>query len=326
MKKLLISGAQLRPDGYELGQGKYYGAARLLTLDLSDGTFSLTLEMREGNEHYPEEYPNLQYTAASRHEDILWLPTDTEVYKYRLPDMTCLACYSYPCFQNVHSVHQFGDEVYVTSTGLDNIVVLDAESGELLRIINSEGKDPWHRFDAEKDYRLVHTTKPHDSHPNFVFELDGSKWITRCTQEDAVNLDDVSQSLNISGGDVISVHDGLWWGQKLVFTRVDGFLVTFDRENNMAREQIDIFAHSRNRPNGWCRGLHIDGDMFYIGYSKLRKTRLKEKLKYLSQGNFKYSTGNNSLVVAYNMRERKVEKVHQVPDGLIDAIYGIVPL
>ncbi|GGD75338.1 hypothetical protein [Lacimicrobium alkaliphilum] len=323
--KVLITGAGLRPNGFELGDGKYYEKSIMVSLDLSTGHFTEVLSKKEGGAHYPDEHPNLQYTAACLEGDVLWLPTDTEIYKYSLPDLEIQAVFSHPCFQNVHSVHVFGDDLAVTSTGLDNVVLLDKRSGKVQGILNTEGLDPWHRFSPTTDYRKVHSTKPHHSHPNYVFKLEGKLWVTRCTQGDAVCLSDVNDSIDISDGGAISVHDGLWWGDKLVFTRVDGTLVVCEPETRTVTEKHDPFKAHRNRPNGWCRGLLIEEDIFYIGFSKLRKTNFKSKLKYLSKGNFRYSSGNNSIVVAYDMRNKQVLSIHEAPEGMIDAIYGILP-
>ncbi|TRY30818.1 hypothetical protein [Aliiglaciecola sp. M165] len=324
-RKLLLSGGCLRPNGFELGEGKYYGKASLVMLDTQTGEFSQALSKTEGGENYPNEHPNLQFTAGCVDGDDLWLPTDTEVHRYSLPDLTLKSVFSHPCFHNIHSVHLIDDKVVATSTGLDNVVVMNKETGDIDKIINTQGKDPWHRFDQETDYRMVHSTRPHDSHPNFVFKLDKDLWVTRCTQEDAVNLNNVEQRIDISQGGEVSVHDGILWQDKLVFTRVDGKLVFCDPVSKTHIETFDPFGSALSRPIGWCRGLYAEGDIFYVGYSKLRKTNLKAKIKFLSKGNFKYSSGNNSLVVALNIKTRKVENVFTSPDGLIDAIYGIMP-
>ncbi|MDO6691872.1 hypothetical protein Q4574_01190 [Aliiglaciecola sp. 3_MG-2023] len=324
-KKLMLSGGCLRPNGFELGEGKYYGKASLVLLDLESGEFSQLLTKTEGGENYPKEHPNLQFTAGCVDGDKLWLPTDTEVHCYSLPGLKPLSIFSHPCFHNIHSVHVLNGDLVVTSTGLDNVVVMDIENGEIKSILNTEGKDPWHRFDKHVDYRLVHSTRPHDSHPNFVFKIDEDLWATRCTQEDAVNLSKPTEIIDISLGGEVSVHDGIWWENKLVFTRVDGYLVFSDPKSKKTLDTFDPFSGALNRPMGWCRGLHIDGDIFYIGYSKLRKTNLKSKIKFLTKGNFKYSSGNNSLIVALNIRTKKVERIYTTPEGLIDAIYGILP-
>ena len=36
----------------------------------------------------------------------------------------------------------------------------------------------WERFDPEVDYRQVPTTKPHETHPNFVFIVEEDVWVT----------------------------------------------------------------------------------------------------------------------------------------------------
>jgi hypothetical protein len=324
-KGLLITGGCLRPDGFELGEGKYYGKAGLLKLDLNSGQFNTLLSKADGGKNYPAEHPNQQFTAACLDGDTLWLPTDTEIYQYQLPDLKQLKCFSHPCFHNIHSVHLFNNELVVTATGIDNIVVLCPETGEIKRIVNTEGKTPWHRFDPQTDYRLIHSTRPHDSHPNYVFKLENKLWVTRCTHDDAVCLDDVTDRIDVAHQDEMSVHDGIWWHDKLVFTRVDGYLVIVDPKTRNVIEKHDPFANERNRPLGWCRGLLVDGDIFYIGYSKLRKTRLMSKLKFISQGNFKYMDGNEALVVAYDMATKKVINTYAIPAGMLDAVYGILP-
>ncbi len=325
--KLLVAGGRLRPGGFELGDGKYYDKATLMLLDLETGVYEELLSKSEGNEHYPDEHPNLQYTAPCLEGDVLWLPTDTEIYKYQLPDLQLLERFSHPCFQNLHSVHIFGDELVTTSTGLDNVVVLDKHSGEVKEIINTEGegKSPWHRFNEETDYRLVHSTRPHHTHPNYVFKLENDYWVTRCKQEDALNLRDQTQMMDVGQQGRISIHDGIWWNGSLVFTRVDGFVVICDPKTRTVLDKHDPFENERNRPLGWSRGLYIENDIFYIGYSKLRKTKLKSKLKYLTKGNFKFTTGNNSLIVAYDMKNQKVLRIYESEDNMIDAIYGILP-
>ena len=324
--KLLISGAKERPEGFSLGEGKYYNHAILLELDLANGQFNIVFDKDDGGNNYPDIHPNLQFTAACISGSTLWLPTDTEIYKLNLPDYKVTRVISHPCFQNIHSVHFIDGELIASSTGLDNIVFMSPATGEINRIINAEGLDPWHRFSESEDYRKVHSTRPHDCHPNFVFKIDNELWATRCKQEDAVCLSDFSKTIDISRGDATSVHDGIHWNKNIVFTRVDGQLVFFNEETKQHVKTIDPFRDKSNRPVGWCRGLCTDGDIFYLGYSKIRKTRMADKLKFLSKGNFKYRSGNNALIVKYDIKKRKVLDIYETPDGLIDAIYGVIKL
>ncbi|WP_040521754.1 hypothetical protein, partial [Aliiglaciecola lipolytica] len=185
--KLLLSGGCLRPNGFELGEGKYYKSARLIELDILTKSFRIVVQKDVAGDNYPAEHPNLQFTCGCIVDKHLWLPTDTEVHLYRLEDFSLVKIISHPCFHNLHSVAYINNELVITSTGLDNIVFCDPNTGEINRILNTQGKDPWHRFDRSFDYRKIHSTRPHDSHPNFTFELDQQVWVTRCTQEDAVN-------------------------------------------------------------------------------------------------------------------------------------------
>ena len=322
--KLLISGGRERPDGFSLGEGKYYHQAVLLELDINKGTYKPVFEKLEGGKNYPLEHPNLQFTAACTFGSTLWLPTDTEIYKVCLPGYEVVQVISHPCFQNVHSVHVIDNELVVTSTGLDNVVFMDAESGEIKRIVNAEGKHPWHRFSQDVDYRHIHSTRPHDCHPNYVFKLGDELWVTRCRQEDAVCLSDVSKIMDITHGDATSVHDGVHWGNKIVFSRVDGQLVIYSSETRKYLNTVDPFNNRSNRPTGWCRGLCVQGDVIYLGYSKIRKTRLTDKLKFLTKGNFKFSSGNNALIVAFDMKKKQVINIYETPSGMIDAIYGVI--
>lgn len=324
INKLLISGACERKGGYELGDGKYYEKGILVELDLSSGKYDEVYSLSESGPNYPDEHPNLQFTAGCIQGDTMWLPTDTEIHEIYLPDRALKRVISHSCFQNLHSVHRFGDQIVATSTGLDNVVFMDASSGEINNVVNCEGKEPWHRFDVDVDYRQVHSTRPHDCHPNYVFEWQDSLWVTRCRQEDAVNLTNFRQKLEITGGHVTSIHDGVVWNEKLIFTRVDGLLVFFDKDTAQPTELQDPFHGKRNRPIGWCRGLFIDDGIAYLGYSRIRKTRMKDRLKYLAKRNIKYSTSSNALIVAYDIANQKLLKVYETPPNMIDAIYGVM--
>lgn len=75
------------------------------------------------------------------------------------------------------------------------------------------------------DYRKVFTTKPHQSHPNFVFHIGKNIWTTRCLQKDAICLTRPNQQIQIGGE---KVHDGIVFGGSIYFTQVNGQVVTVD--------------------------------------------------------------------------------------------------
>ena len=164
--RLLLTGGVLRPNGFELGEGKYYGGARLVALDTATGRSELLLRVDDGGPNFPAEHPNLEFTASCREGEDLWLSMDTEIRRYHLPGLSLVATYSHPCFHNIHSVAVRGDHLWVTSTGLDFVVVLDKLTGAIVEMIHADGKPTWHRFSPDVDYRQVYSTRPHDCHPN----------------------------------------------------------------------------------------------------------------------------------------------------------------
>lgn len=326
-KKLLITGGALRPNGFELGEGKYYGCAKLLRLDTHSGLFEERLSIGEGTQNFPDEHPNLEFTVGDVEDDKLWLAMDTEIRLYQYPDFRLIKTFSHPCFHNVHSVAVRGDELYVTSTGLDMVVVLDKEDGSVRQYLNAEGKPTWHRFDAAFDYRKIHSTRPHDCHPNYVFWIGDEPWVTRCTQEDGVKLSDVSQRIDISGPDKeIAVHDGITHGGYVYFTSVDGIIAKADINTLKVVDELDLTKLTGyGGLRGWCRGLYIDDNIFYVSFSRLRKTRRIEKIEWVSRLINRGRAIEECSVLAIDMSRREIVGDYIAPSGMIDAIYSILP-
>lgn len=321
---LLISGARERENGFELGEGKYYEQAKLLKLDLDTSKVSTIKEKSDGGTHYPDEHPNLQYTSMCLDGDVLWLPTDTEIFKLSYPSLEVLTVISEPYFHNIHSVNVFDKKVYVTSTGLDLVAVYD-EDGTLLEMFNTEGKALWHRFSAEEDYRLIHSTRPHDCHPNFVFKWQDEAWVTRCRQQDAVCLTNVEKKMELTDPlNRISVHDGMLFGDLIYFTSVDGMIIVMDPTTQKIVEQFNLVKELNKGELGWARGLSISEDgIAYVGFSKIRRTKMVEKLAWLALGQLNKMRYIPASVVAYDLKNRKVIKQYIVPMEEIDAVYGI---
>lgn len=321
---LLISGSKERKNGYELGEGKYYECAKLLKLDLQSGAVNTVLQKAEGGQHYPKEHPNLQYSSCCLVDGVLWLPTDTEVYKLSYPELKVLTIISHPFFHNIHSVNVFDDRVYVTSTGLDMVAVFDTE-GTLIELFNTEGKEVWHRFSKHQDYRMVHSTRPHDCHPNFVFTWKGKIWVTRCKQQDAVRLDDVNEKIEITNpAKRISVHDGVVFKDKVYFTTVDGYLVVADPQSKEREQEINLLLHMNESQLGWARGLSMTDDaVAYVAFSRIRRTRMIDRLAWLAKGDLEKMKFVPACILAFDLNSQRVLQKYDLPIDVIDAIYGV---
>lgn len=326
-ESLLITGGKLRANGFELGEGKYYGCAKLLQLDTRTGDFTELLSVDEGTENFPDEHPNLEFTVGDVAGSELWLAMDTEIRLYSYPALDLIKTFSHPCFHNVHSLAVREDKLFVTSTGLDMVVILDKQSGEIIEMVNAQDKPVWHRFSADVDYRKFHSTRPHDCHPNYVFWVDDQPWVTRCTQEDAVSLSDMSKRIDISGSKNISVHDGIVKGDYVYFTSVDGCIAIADKYSHQVIETIELSSMSGyGSLRGWCRGLYLSGDVFYVGFSRLRKTKRREKLEWVSRLINRGRALEDCSVLAVDINKREIIGDFTIPSHMIDAIYSILPI
>ena len=327
MNDLLLTGGQLRPDGFALGEGKYYSGARLLKLDPVTGQVQTLLAVDEGTANFPAEHPNLQFTAACTDGQALWLAMDTEIRRYTYPALDLMATISHPCFQNVHSVAVRGNSLWITSTGLDLVVVLDKHSGALQELLHVDGKDPWQRYARDVDWRQVHSTRPHDFHPNFVFWLGDTPWVTRCTPEDAVPLRGPGRPVDLSGTKrPISVHDGVVHEGSVYFTLVDGTLVVMDPAVPEAPlREIGLSAlPGFGGVRGWCRGLCFADGLAYVGFSRLRLTRSQSKLDWVRRAVGRGAAVEAASVLAVDLQSMRIVKDYRFEEGIIDAVYGIM--
>jgi hypothetical protein len=135
------------------------------------------------------------------------------------------------------------------------------------------------------DYRKVATTKPHVSHPNFVFFLDGEPWVTRFQQRDAVSLDGNSRGRIYHLG-TEGVHDGHVAGKYIYFTTVNGRILRFGLASG-AKEIFDLNCmrgSDGDRPLGWCRGILPLGNDAWVGFSRIRYTALRQNLDWIRRG------------------------------------------
>jgi hypothetical protein len=159
------------------------------------------------------------------------------------------------------------------------MVVEITHNGDIVNEWDVLGESLWTRFSRDTDYRKVQTTKPHKSHPNFLFILDGEYWVLRHAQRDAISLKNPDKKINIQ---VQRPHDGLEYEDRIYFTTVDGHIVAADKTTSEIVQIVNLNEFSdSDRPLGWCRGIHIiDKDTIIIGFSRLRPTAIMESVQW----------------------------------------------
>ncbi len=278
--KLLLAGGRQKDDAVDLEEWHRYQCAVIVELDCDRGHARSVCEYVSPPEALPIDGGSVLFKAATLARDRLYACTQTEVIVYALPQFERVAYYSIERFNDLHHVRPRADgSMLVASTGLDCILHVSG-AGELLRewpVLPPSAASPW---TPEIDYRKVATTKPHASHPNFVFELEGQIWATRFEQRDAVCVEDFSKRIAI---DVERPHDGVSFGGELYFTTIDGHVVVADAARRVVVRVFDLNAFAKvGLPLGWCRGLHVLArDQVLVSFSRIRPTRIKDNLRWL---------------------------------------------
>lgn len=262
--KLLVAGGRMRAAGVaDRDHEPLYREARLVLLDTVTGRVEPALSWISEGPWDPESVGHC-FKGLRREGDELLLCTEREVLVAGL-DGRVREVTSHPWFNDLHDAMRHGGRLYACSTGLDAVLAL--EGGEVREVYRLGP-----RALEDRDYRAV-STKPHAVHPNHLFTWGGRVWVTRFHGEDAVALGDPALRLAVGG----PPHDGLPAGDRVWFTTVDGRLVAVDPPTGSRR------AHPLpgRGPLGWCRGLWIEGDVAFVGLSRLRATTARRHLARL---------------------------------------------
>lgn len=271
----------------------------------------------------PEGGANHVFKAGSWSGGELLLCTETTVLVLDA-QLELQRVISHPWFNDVHHVARVGERLHVVSTGLDALLVLGADD-DPVEVVGALDQDVWERFDPRVDYRLVPSTKPHASHPNYVAETPDGRWLTRAKQHDAVLLGDRSRTLPL--GDSI-VHDGHVDGDRIWYTGVNGRVVLASwREGRVLREWDLNELDDRPGPLGWCRGIHPHGGLVYVGFSHLRRTRFRQNVAWVKDRLSASSRqARSTRIVAYDLRGSG-EKVAEwdLEAGGMGAVFSILP-
>ncbi|HSK75192.1 MAG TPA: hypothetical protein VLQ45_01940 [Thermoanaerobaculia bacterium] len=325
--RLWIVGGQQRVTFYQLKEWNQFKKA--LVVRVAEGKAEPVLEYESPPEHCPDETPSHLFKAATIQGDTAYLCTQTEVLLCDFPSFAIRRVISLPCFNDLHHVLPGPDgTLFIAVTGLDAVAEVSPE-GELLRLTSVLGGSPWDRFSPDVDYRKVPTTKPHHSHPNHLFFLDGRPWVTRFEQRDAVPVDGAANGHSSFPVASEGIHDGHVKGNLLWFTTVNGCVVRFDlrTEEKSLLDLNDLKdPEDADRPLGWCRGmLPLNDRQAWVGFSRLRYTRLRKNLSWLRHGfrETEYHRLHPTRIALYDMEQPALlQEIDLEPAGL-GAVFSI---
>jgi hypothetical protein len=284
---LWVVGGEQR-GGFSLSE-EWHRFRAALVVRVEGDRIERVFEYRSPPAHCPDERPSFVFKAATIDGDTAWLCTQTEVLECDVPSFALRRVISLPCFNDLHHVTP-GPEgtLFVAVTGLDAVAEVTPD-GELLRLVDVLGGNVWDRFSRDVDYRKVPTTKPHRSHPNYVFFKDGEPWVSRFEQRDAVPLDRplAGERFHV---EIQGIHDGYRVDGRLLFTTIDGHVVRFDLATG-ARTDVDLNRLGEpddDRALGWCRGIlpcgDRAGDQAWVGFTRFRYTKLRQNLSWVRHG------------------------------------------
>jgi hypothetical protein len=316
---LYVSGGQQRPS--IVHEWRQYEKAVILRIDPPRRDAAVCAEYKSPAGACPDEEPSILFKSGDLQGNRMYVPTNTEVLIYEVPQFKQVGYLSLSCFNDVHHVRALPDgNLLVVSTGLDMVVKVSPE-GQVLEEWNVLGDDPWKRFSRTVDYRRVATTKPHASHPNYTFTLGEDIWVTRLQQHDAVCLTRPGGRIEFNG----KPHDGLLYNGKIYFTTVDGFVFIVDQETLKIDSAIDL-NQIGDRPSdlGWMRGiLPVDDRRCWVGFTRLRPTKFKDNISWIRHGFRQFYLPTR--IVLYDLVARTQLDEIVLEDYGMDIVFSIAP-
>ncbi len=322
-----MTGGSQRPEAKAHIEWFSYGEAAILACD-ERGTVEQCARYQTPDAIRPEDpRANIVFKAGSLHGDRLVVSTQTEILTYTVPDFRQVGYATHPWLNDVHHVTLNAAGNYlVADTGLDLVLELSPK-GELIREWRAlPEEDPWERFDRAVDYRRVVTTKPHHSHPNYVFEYKGELWVSRFVQRDAVCLTDPAKRLEIG---LEKVHDGNVVGDRVWFTTVDGHVAVADLAECRVLAVHDLNAMTdTDKTLGWCRGLEVlDGERVIVGFSRIRPSKFKENVRWVRfKAGVRPDAGSlPTRIACYDLAAGRVEWSVDLEKHGLNAVFSILP-
>jgi hypothetical protein len=321
MNIYVLGGRQRKRWLRSLDPERRFDAAIILRLNTSARTSEKIVEYHTPAAAKAHPQSSDVFASGTLCGNRLYACTYTEVIVYDVPSFRQVGCISLPCFNSLHHVRPTRrGSLLLANTGLDMVLEITL-GGAAVREWSVLGNTVWDRFSRSVDYRKV-STKPHLSHPNFVFEISEDVWVTRLCQRDAICLTRPGEAIKI---DLERPHDGLLHGGLLYFTTVDGHLVVVD---SISLKTVSITNLRTFRGYGftgpaWCRGvLVINPAIVCVGFTRMRKTLLLETGNWIRHG-FREVDPPTHLAV-FDLQKRECLAAINLEPHEINILFGIL--
>lgn len=323
MRLYILGGHQRKSWIRPLQPERRFDLALILRLDAESEQSERMVEYRTPERVKAHPEASDLFTSGALYGNKLYACTYTELLVFDLPHFKRTAYISSPHFNSVHHVSPTPrGTLLVANTGLDMVMEIDSE-GTVLREWDVLADVPWQRFSQQIDYRKIHSTKPHLSHPNFVFQLGEEVWVTRFYQKDATCLTRKYEPVEIGKE---RPHDGVAYRGSLYFTTVDGHLVIVDANSLRTTSILDLRSFGEYPFTGpaWCRGVFVvHHDLVWVGFTRIRKTRLMQAANWIKHG-FR-ETDPPTHIALFDLGEKRCLKAIDLEPHGINILFGILP-
>ena len=298
---------------YLLGHRSAYNVAIVYEVDMERMRILRSLHFSNPSDVcYCKAY-SLTFKAGHIEDNLLYVPTQSEIFIYNLNEWRLVNRKSSSLFNDLHHVTLVDKKLFVANTGLDSVAQLEPDGFTKLFPVMNE--DLTARFDLKKDYRSI-STKPHKSHPNYIFQADGDIWVTRFRQKDAITLNG-RKRIHVRVG---LPHDGIVVDDRIYFTTVNGFIVVADPSTCLVDDVINLNDLFPGELLGWCRGLLIEDEVAYVGVTMIRHTKQKENIAWLAENGKSLPT----MILKIDLRDKKLLARMTFSQRRLSAIFSIL--
>ena len=325
---IVVTGGRQRERTLGVKEWSTFDKAVMLKIDLDTEEVVQKFEYCSPADCVPDtSHPSILFKSGSILGNRVFVCTQTEVLEMALDTFQVTRRISKPYFNDVHHVVCTTRDTYIiTVTGLDLVVEME-QNGKIINEWSTCDTDTWSRFSRKTDYRKILTTKPHLSHPNYVFQIDDEIWVTRFEQKDAICLSEPGKSIYIG---IERPHDGVIYNDKIYFTTVDGHVVVVDIRNHEVSDVIQLEKYNkRHKLLGWCRGLSVlEEDLLLVGFSRIRPTKIHSNLLWFKgkMSNNAYIESESTRIGLFDLKRQEMIKEIDLEKFGLNAIFSILNL
>jgi hypothetical protein len=316
----VVGGRQRAPRPLSAGNRDWngYEQALVLRINPASGEWREEISHVSPSDVIAPDDAAITFQAGTVKDQVLYICTQTEVLLYRLPDFEQVGYLSLPIFNDLHHVFPTPEgTILVANAGLEMVMEVTL-AGKILKTWNVLGEEiP--DVSSGIDYRRI-STKPHRSHPNYLFYIDSDPWTTRFHQGDAICLTQPDRRISIT---TERIHDGVVHDGRIYFSSVNGCIYVANATTLAVENVINLNQmHAEELQLGWCRGILVDGNNLWVGFSRIRPTKWRENVSWVMRG---FKDARPTHIACYDLSKNKcVTEIDLEPMGL-NVVYSIFP-